>query len=443
MKRRSIPLVGFFKVYANARRILKNPLPFHRENFEKHGDIFKVQLGPGKSAIFTRDAGLTKHILQKQHKKYFKSNLQSRDLAKYIGEGLLTSNGEKWLKQRRLIQPAFHKKKLQSLAITIEQEVKFELSKVQPEKTIEILPIMSDLAFKVVAKSLLSYTDVGNTISRLQEITEEAQKALIKEIRQPYKKWWFYVNGKIKNTLKETKEARSLLNEIIEKRKSSDRRYDDLLDMLLESRYDDGSVMNNEQLIDEIMILFIAGHETTANALSFTLWLLALHPDIQDKVLQEVTGVIDQEVSFMDMVAKYPYTKQCIEEAMRLYPPVYFSDRKAIKDDEYQGIKLQREATILISFYEIHRHADFWERPDVFDPDRFEVEKRKEYSDYYFPFGAGPRMCIGNNFAMFEMILVVGELVKKYQITTENKTIEIKPLITLKPLNANLKFIKR
>ncbi|OED46170.1 cytochrome P450 [Flavobacteriaceae bacterium (ex Bugula neritina AB1)] len=443
MKNRRIPVVTFFRVYANARRILKNPLPFHRENFDKHGDIFEVQLGFGESAIFTRNAGLTKHILQKQHRKYFKSNLQSKDLAKYIGEGLLTSNGEKWLRQRRLIQPAFHKKKLQSLAGTIKNEVKSQLSKVQPEKTIDVLPVMSDLAFKVVAKSLLSYTDVGNTISRLQEITEAAQKTLIKEIRQPYKKWWFNLSGRIKNTLKTTKEGRDLLNNIIEERKRSRENYDDLLDMLLESRYDDGSGMDNEQLIDEIMILFIAGHETTANTLSFTLWLLALHPDIQDKVLREVSDVDEEEISFMNQFAKCPYTKQCIEEAMRLYPPAYFSDRKAIENDEYQGVKFKKGDTILISFYEIHRHTDFWEDPDIFNPDRFNTEKKKGYSDWYFPFGAGPRMCIGNNFAMFEMILVVSELIKKYQITTENKTIEIKPLITLKPLNANLKFIKR
>ncbi len=442
MKNKHIPVVTFFKVYANARRILKNPLPFHRENFEKHGDIFEVQLGRKKSAIFTRNAGLTKHILQKQHRKYFKSDLQSKDLAKYIGEGLLTSNGEKWLRQRRLIQPAFHKKKLQTLAATIKNEVKYELSKIQPGKTIEVLPFMSDLAFRVVAKSLLSYTDVGNTISRLQEITEEAQKTLIKEIRQPYKKWWFYLSGKIKNTLKTTEEGRNLLNAIIEERKCSSEKYDDLLDMLLESRYEDGTMMDNEQLIDEIMILFIAGHETTANTLSFVLWLLALHPDIQNRVLEEVSDM-DEEISFMDQFTKYPYTKQCIEEAMRLYPPAYFSDRKAVEDDEYQGFKFQKGDTILISFYEIHRHADFWEDPNTFNPDRFKAEKRKKHSDCYFPFGAGPRMCIGNNFAMFEMILVVSELVKKYQITTNNNTVEIQPLITLKPVNANLKFIKR
>ncbi len=439
----TIPVVSFFTVLKNASRILKNPLPFHHENFEKHGNIFKVQLGFGHSVIFTRDAGLAKHTLQKQHRNYHKSALQSRDLAKYIGEGLLTSNGEKWLRQRRLIQPAFHKKKLEEIIGTIQSVIKEELSRIEPGKTTAIFPLMNDLAFKVVAKSLFSYTDTGNTISRLQYITQTAQKTLIKEIRQPYKRWWFHLSGKIKSTLRLTQEARDILNNIIEQRKKSDKNYHDLLDMLLESRYEDGSGMSNEQLIDEILILFTAGHETTSNALTFTFLLLALHPEIQEKVYTEVSESEDG-MSPMQLVAKYQYTKQCIEESMRLYPPAYFSDRVAIGDDQYDNLTLKKGTTILISFFEIHRHKSFWNDPLTFNPDRFDSGMdKKEYSDWYFPFGAGPRMCIGNNFAMSEMILAVSELVKKYKITTELKEVMIKPLITLKPENSGLKCTRR
>ncbi|WP_103069926.1 cytochrome P450 [Aquimarina sediminis] len=440
----TIATVTFFKVLKNANRILKNPLPFHHENFEKFGDVFKVKLGLGKATvIFTRDAFFAKHMLQKQHRKYTKSELQTKELAKYIGEGLLTSSGEKWLKQRRLIQPAFHKKKLELLIETIKEVIREELLKIKPDTTIDIYPLMSDLAFKVVAKSLFSYTDTQNTISRLQYITEAAQKSLIKEIRQPYKRWWFHLSGKIKNTLKLTEEARDILNDIIEQRKTSDKVYNDLLDMLLEARYEDGSAMDNEQLIDEILILFVAGHETTSNALAFTILLLARHPQIQEKLFQEVSET-SNDIKPLEQIAKYQYTKQCIEETMRLYPPAYFSDRVAIEEDDYNGLNLQKGATILISFFEIHRHKDFWSDPTVFNPDRFDpgIDKKK-YSDWYFPFGAGPRMCIGNNFAMYEMILAVSALVNKYKISTKIDNIEIKPLITLKPENAVVKFTPR
>lgn len=437
-------MVSFFKVLNNASRILKNPLPFHHENFEKYGDIFKVQLGFSKTVIFTRDAGFAKHMLQKQHRRYSKSELQTKDLAKYVGEGLLTSTGEKWLKQRRLIQPAFHKKKLESLINTIKEVIEEEFIKISSNTAIDIFPAMSDLAFKVVAKSLFGYTDAqGDTISRLQYITEAAQKSLVQEIRQPYKRWWFYFSGKIKNTLKLTQEARDILNTIIEERRNSDKVYDDLLDMLLTSKYDDGSVMDNEQLIDEILILFVAGHETTSNALTFSVVLLALHPEIQEQVYQEVSETPD-DLPPIEQIAKFQYTKQCIEEAMRLYPPAYFSDRVAIEDDSYQDLKLKKGTTVLISFFEIHRHKNFWNDPGMFNPDRFHpCRDKKEYADWYFPFGAGPRMCIGNNFAMYEMILAVSALVRKYTIHTNLHQIEIKPLITLKPKHAKLTFIDR
>ncbi len=440
---KTIPVVSFLTVLKNASRILKNPLPFHNENFEKHGDIFRVQLGFGNSVLFTRDAGLARHALQKQHRNYHKSALQSKDLARYIGEGLLTANGEKWLKQRRLIQPAFHKKKLEEIIDTIQNVVREEVSNIVPDKTIDVYPLMSDLAFKVVAKSLFSYTDTGNTISRLQHITQTAQKTLIKEIRQPYKRWWFYLSGKTRSTLKLTQEARSILNTIIDERKNSGEQYNDLLDMLLESRYDDGSAMDNEQLIDEILILFTAGHETTSNALTFTLLLLALHPQIQDKVYAEVSKSTEN-ISAMALVAKHQYTKQCIEESMRLYPPAYFSDRVAINDDQYDDIILKKGTTILISFFEIHRQAGLWEEPLSFNPDRFDPNvDKKEYADWYFPFGAGPRMCIGNNFAMSEMILAVAQLIKDYKVTTKLKDVKVQPLITLKPLESRLEFTRR
>lgn len=443
MKVHNIPKVSFFKMLKSAKDILKNPLPFHHTNFEKYGSIFEVSLGFGKSAIFTRDAGFAKHMLQTQHKKYHKSPLQSKELARYIGNGLLTSNGEYWLKQRRLIQPAFYKKQLDVIATTITEAINEELSRITIDEIINIQPLMSDLAFKVVAKSLFSYTDTGNTITRLQYITETAQKTLIKEIRQPYKRWWFYISGQVKNSQLLTYESRTILQKIIDDRRNAGEKYNDLLDMLLDATYEDGSHMSDEQLIDEILILFVAGHETTSNALSFTLQLLAMHPDIQQRVHQEVSTWKPNGVSIMDQFAISRYTIQCIEEAMRLYPPAYFSDRIAIEDDQYKDIQVNKDTSILISFYEIHRSPEFWEDPEIFNPDRMHSDHKKEYSDWYFPFGAGPRMCVGSNFAMYEMILSIGTLVRDYKITTDIKTIEIQPMITLKPGNALLKFVKR
>ncbi len=443
MKTKEISTVSFFTILKNAKRILKNPLPFHEENFEKYGDTFRIQLGFNKKVYVTRDPDLTKHILQKKHKIYHKSKLQTNDLGKYIGKGLLTSNGKEWLQQRRLIQPAFYKKKLENIVITIKNTIDRELQKIETNKAIEIYPLMSDLAFQVVAKSLFSTTNMGQKMKRLQYVTETVQTMLIKEIRQPYKKWWFSLNGDVRKHMELIEEARQILQEIIDDRRVETDEKDDLLDMLLKSTYEDGSSMTNKQLIDEILILFTAGHETTSNALAFTLFLLGKHLEIQEEVYKETSKSAEEDESLFQQISKYTYTKQCIEESMRLYPPAYFTDRMNIEDDEFGELFFSKGTDILISFYEIHRNKKNWKDPLTFNPDRFIADKKKDSIDCYFPFGAGPRMCIGNNFAMYEMILTMIGIVKKYQVISLQDEVEIKPLITLRPEKVKLKFLLR
>jgi cytochrome P450 len=440
-----LKLVSRFQVLKNARRILKNPLPFHHENFEAHGDSFKVQLTSKETVIFTRSPGLIRHILKKQHKKFEKSPLQTVDLAKYIGHGILTSNGEHWRTHRRMVQPAFHKKKLQNLMGVIREAILFELKRIKPNTEQDIFPLMGDLAFQVVAKSLFSSTDIRGRMSKLQQITEANQRMLIKEMRQPYLRWWYRLNGKIDKHLSLAKEGQKLLLGIIEERRRSGLEKDDLLDMLLKARYEDGTAMSDEQLIDEVLILFTAGHETTANALSFTLFLLASHPEIQEQLYQEVANVNfeDTNMDLMQGAMQLHLVKQCLEEALRLYPPAYVIDRIARDDDTFDGISLPKDTMVLMSIYELHRYADFWERPSEFMPSRFNGTDKNDYSDYYYPFGAGPRMCVGNNFAMYEMILAVAEIVRKYKITTSLENVEINPLISLKPKSVPLLFEER
>jgi hypothetical protein len=441
----NLKLISRFQVLKNARRILKNPLPFHHENFEKYGDCFKVQLSTKQIVLFTRSPGLIKHILQKQHRNFEKSPLQTVDLAKYVGHGILTSNGEHWRTHRRMVQPAFHKKKLHNLMGVMREAILMELERIKPSKVQDVFPLMGDLAFQVVAKSLFSSSDIRERMSRLQSITEANQRMLIKEMRKPYLKWWYRHSGKIDRHLKLAGEGKKLLLEIIEERRKSGLKIDDLLDMLLKARYEDGSPMSDAQLLDEVLILFTAGHETTANALSFTLFLLASHPDIQERVYEEVSKVDFEEgnVDLMQGIMQLQLVKQCLEEALRLYPPAYVIDRIAIEDDSYEGLSLPKGTLVLMSLYELHRYTDFWERPMDFDPSRFDGADKKDYGDYYYPFGAGPRMCVGNNFAMYEMIIAIAEIVKKYEISSPVENMEINPLISLKPKSVPLLFTER
>lgn len=439
-KNQKIPEVSFLKFLNHARTILKNPLPFHENNFNKLGDVFRLKIGLGKSVLFCRDAILLNHVLQKNQKNYTKSTIQTKEVAKYVGKGLLTAEGEVWQKQRKLIQPAFHKSQLVLLLETIQKTINSELENIQIGKPMDVFPVFNDLAFQTVVKSIFNIDVETEDVKALQHTTEATQSMLVQELRQPFLVWWFELSGKTKRHLDMTDHSRAILRRLVYERVQSKEKHDDLLDMLLDAKYEDGTSMEESQLIDEILILFAAGHETTSNALTFCAELLARNPMAQSKILEEIHTIKSETNDLMESIKMATYTKQVIEEAMRLYPPAYFIDRVNKEDDECNGIFLPKGSNLLFSVYEIHRHRDFWEEPTMFKPERFAKENTLKLSKHYYPFGAGPRMCIGNNFAMYEMILTLLSLVEKYEIVEKRTPIQIKPLITLKPNNAILEF---
>ncbi|MBC3756879.1 cytochrome P450 [Hyunsoonleella sp. SJ7] len=435
--------ISFLKFLLKSTHIAKNPLPYHRKWFDDVGDTFSLKSPFYGHIILTRDAEMAKHILQKNHKVYHKSKIQTRYLSKYVGYGLLTSSGDYWLKQRRLIQPAFHKEKINNLVGIINDAIEEQVASIPSDKMVELYPLMNELAFEVVAKSLFNFSAEKQTLKRLQFIIEKLQLFIIKELRLPYQKVWYVLSGQVRYHMKLVKESRAIILEIIELRRQSKETHDDLLDMLLNAEYEDGSKMTNDQLIDEILILFVAGHETTANALTFTLKLLAVNQKELRQVSDETRAVNQNNVSPLQRLSKLNYTKCSIEESLRLYPPAWITDRMNIQDDNIGSYKLKKGTIIGTSIYELHRNKKYWKQPDQFKPERFFEENRKAILPYYMPFGAGPRLCIGNNFAMYEMMLTLNAILNRFHIETDTDRIETNPLITLKPVNVNLKFTKR
>ncbi|MFZ0596199.1 MAG: cytochrome P450, partial [Flavobacterium sp.] len=255
----------------DAEGVRRNPIPFHKRYFDQFGDSFSLKIGASKHIILSRDNEVAQYILQKNQKNYHKSKFQSVYLSKYLGKGLLTVDGDFWLKQRRLIQPAFHKQKMNQLVENMNGTITSELGSLVEEKPIDLFPVMSQLAFNVVAKSLFQLSISDEKLNRIKYIIEEVQNFLIKEIRLPHKAWWFSLSGQVKKHLEFAEENNQIIQEIIEDRMTSNEEINDLLNMLLETRYEDtGEGMSVRQLVDEIKVLFIAGHETTANALTFT-----------------------------------------------------------------------------------------------------------------------------------------------------------------------------
>jgi cytochrome P450 len=208
--------------------------------------------------------------------------------------------------------------------------------------------------------------------------------------------------------------------------------------MLLDARYEDtGEGMNEKQLLDETLILFVAGHETSANALTWTWYLLSQHPEAVVKIRREIVEKIgDRPPEFADL-PKLEYLTQVIEESMRLFPPAWITDRVAVDDDQYNGIDIPKGIAVVTYIYGAHHSPDYWPEPEKFIPERFSKENKKKQAPFsYLPFGGGPRLCIGNNFAMMEMQLALARLVPRYDFQlAEGQSIELQPLITLRPKN--------
>ncbi|QSW90624.1 cytochrome P450 [Flavobacterium endoglycinae] len=436
-----LSILRFFK---DAEGVRRNPIPFHKRYFEKFGDSFSIRIGLTRYIILSRDNEIAQYILVKNQRNYNKSKFQSVYLSKYLGKGLLTSDGDFWLKQRRLIQPAFHKQKMNQLVDNMNKTIITEIDNLEEDKFFDVFPAMSQLAFNVVAKSLFEFSISEEKLHRIKFIIEEVQKFLVKEIRLPHKAFWFSLSGQVRKHLNLAAENNKIIQEIIESRNASNEEFNDLLNMLMETRYEDtGEGMSMQQLIDEIKVLFIAGHETTANALTFTLHFLGRYPEVQQKIFDEITEIESHTDNVIEQLQKMTYINAVLNESMRLCPPAWITDRENVEDDSLAGFKIKKNTLIGISFYELHRNPKYWDNPDQFIPERFLGEQKKKSMQYFYPFGAGPRMCIGTGFAIYEMCLAISQIVKKYEIKTKNETVKFNPLVTLKPVNIEVSFSKR
>lgn len=438
------PKLSILRFFVDAEGVRRNPIPYHEKYFERFGDSFSIRIGKSRHIILSRDNEVAQYILQKNQRNYYKSKFQSVYLSKYLGKGLLTVDGEFWLKQRRLIQPAFHKQKMNQLVDNMKLTIVSELKEIVTDKKVDLFPMMSEVAFNVVAKSLFQFSIEEEKLNRIKYIIEAVQNFLIKEIRLPHKAWWFSISGQVKKHLQLAEENDEIIRGIIKERVASQNEVNDLLNMLLETRYEDtGGGMSIEQLIDEIKILFIAGHETTANALTFTLQLLGSHLDVQQKVFEEILKVESESEDVVEQLQKMTYINAVLNESMRLYPPAWITDRQNVDDDVLGKFTIKKDTLIGVSFYELHRNPKYWENPDQFDPNRFLGEQKKHSMQYFYPFGAGPRMCIGAGFAIYEMCLAISYIIKKYKVVSVQNTVNFNPLITLKPVGVEVVFSER
>ncbi len=333
-----------------------------------------------RKLILTQNPEFINYILKENHRNYNKSELTTKRTAKFFGKGLLFSNGNYWLKQRRLIQPAFHRDKLKSLFNLIIKSIDNYLLEFPLGKNIDIHPLVHQLSFNILIQSLFDIKLTSQMMEEIRQIFTELQDFLIKDITQPLRRFFYPITGTETAQLKNAKRLREIFLEIISKRKESNKQYDDLLDMLLNSKYEDtGEAMSNEQIVDEVLILIFAGHETTANTLSWLLYLLSTNKETAQKLKDSFHD------STIHECLNNEYLKATINEAMRLYPAAWMTERVAIEDDKFEDYSFPKNTIIVSFFFGLHRDKNLWNEELNFVPERFiinnKVAKSKNYCD--------------------------------------------------------------
>lgn len=398
------------------------------ESMARFGGTYSVNLGR-LQLIATQDPGFIDHVLRVNHRNYNKSRIVTEQLGRFIGNGLLTANGDYWLRQRRLIQPGFHHEKIKALYANMQRTVDQFLNAFPVGSNIDVYPLMNKLAFDIVINTLFDVEVPDKDRADLGRFITETQDFVIRDVRQPYKSWWFKLSGEVAKYTRQSAEAREIIRKLIRTRQIGTSNKNDLLDMLLNARYEDnGEPMQEHQVIDEILILLIAGHETTANALSFALYLLATHPEVQNRIAEKTSSLSLEET------VRNESLMNVINETMRLFPPAWISDRVATADDTYQSWFIPKNTIIVLFYYGLHRDSNYFEDALKFRPDRFSrTQSDKDKPKIFYPFGGGPRLCIGNNFALAEMAIFLQSALKRYSFKPTAKIPMSRPLVTLRP----------
>ena len=419
----------------NIPSMSKNILTHFSEKEKELGYTFENPV-PTVRLISTSEPDFMRHVLQTNHRNYKKG--RAYDVLKLVlGNGLVTSNGQFWQKQRRLAQPAFHKKNLEDLFNVMGQTAKAYFVSLDKKRgtEIDIAREMMAVTARIALKSLFS-DNTEEDLNTVYDSMTNAQRYVSDALNNPFIQIAYLVNGRKRAFKKDMKVLDNVVLKAISKRRNSDQKHPDLLQMMMDATYEDSNEqMNDLQLRDEMITMFSAGHETSANALAWTLYLLVQHPKIVTKMKEEINRVVGDQLPGFQDIRQLTYIRQVIDEGMRLYPPVWGVSRTAINKDEFRGVKIKAKDVVFCQIYNAHRREDLFHKASSFNPDRFNQAAKKSMPKMsYLPFGGGPRLCIGNMFALMEMQLILVGLLQRFDFKLiEDQIIDMEALVTLRP----------
>jgi cytochrome P450 len=423
---RSVPLFG------NLFAFRKDPLDFLSICAQEYGDISHFRIA-NVNAYLLSDPDFIEYVLVRNSANFIKGRVfRSNHLL--LGNGLLTSEGDFWRRQRRLAQPAFHREQVNTYAKIITTCAGQMISTWKDGDIHDIYQDMKRLALEIITRILFD-VDINNesdTVGRAlkvvwQEFTARIQNGLLIPEQLP-------TLGNIRYQ-RAVRQLDRIVFKIIQERRNLGRDGNDCLSILLAAQDTDGSQMTDKQLRDEVMTLFIAGHESTALALTWTWYLLAQDPSVVSQLSNEVDGVPRSRPLEMDDLPQLRFTERVVKEAMRLYPPVWAIPRQSLNDCEIGGYKIPAGTSLTISQWVMHRDPRYFPEPDKFKPERWENDLEKRLPSFvYFPFGGGSRHCIAYSLAMVEAVLIIAMLAKNFDFTLlAGHRVEPFPSITLYP----------
>ena len=381
----------------------------------RYGDTYEIFAGARGWTLVTERPSLVDHVLRANHRNYAKSPIVTDLLASYIGRGLLTLDGEEWRRQRRVIQPGFHRQRLAGLLRTVDEEARDWVRDAPADDPWDVYATTLPLALQIMSRVLFSGRVTPGELHTIARSVELGQDDFAREMRQPLLKPWRRLTNSRAAADREHQRARDILLRQIGEHRERPGDFDDLLSMLLAARYDDGAGMSDVQLVDEVAVLILAGHETTAISLACITWLLSRHPEWQARIREEWSAVVgdgeDAAGTPGGLAAKHlpqlPALTAVVREGLRLYPPAYLVSRLAREDDEVEGVRVRAGQTVIAMVYGAHRHPDAFPEPEAFRPERYLDGETK----VNFAFGGGPRLCVGVHLAMMELQVAVGRLV--------------------------------
>ncbi|PTX92791.1 cytochrome P450 [Verrucomicrobia bacterium LW23] len=421
---------------AHLCRFLQNPMTFVRDVERECGPVAFFTCGVRRFLLIA-EPELIAQVLVKQSRQFEKS-LAIKSTRRFLGNGLLTAEGADHVRNRRLMQPAFHMQRVAAYGDSMVQYAEEAQAQWKDGQEIDIAEEMMKLTLRVVGKTLFN-SDTGEVGERVSQAMSVLMN-LFPLFQLPFFPWLEHLPLPF---VRRMRAADATLNEvvlgIIAERHKDNRDEGDLLSMLLNSQEEDGTGLTDEQVRDEVLTLFLAGHETTGNALAYTWHLLAKHPEAAAKMRDEISTVLGDAAPTIADTRRLPYTESVITESMRLYPPAWIIARGAMEDLELAnmpGVPIPRGTTIMMPQALVHLQERYYDDPLVFRPERWTPEFRDSLPRFaYYPFGGGPRSCIGESFAWMELILVTAVIARKWKmepVVPEHKLV-LHPSVTLRP----------